>query len=800
MTAVPEAPVARGLTDAEVAERRRNGQTNDVPLRPSRTFGQIVRANVFTRFNALLGGLFVVILVAGQANDALFGGVLISNTLIGIIQETRAKRTLDRLAVLSAPRARIRRDGTEQDLDVAEVVLDDVLLLGQGDQVVVDGELLDTFGLEIDESLLTGEADPVAKEPGDEVLSGSFVTAGTGAYRATKVGREAYAVRLAEDARKFTLVRSELYQGIDHIIKVVSWAMVPTGTLLLISQIIAHRDNGIQEIVGGTVAGLVAMVPEGLVLLTSIAFAVSVVRLGRRQVLVQELPAVETLARVDTICLDKTGTLTSGAIRFERIDVCDGQDAGLVAVALATVVGADPDPNPTLRAVADGLTVDSGRWDLVRSVPFSSARKWSAADAADRGTWVLGAPEVVLGPDVAGLAAQVRDEAERGRRVLVLARSRERLVGEALPVGLAPSALVLLDDEVRTEAPDTLRYFADQGVAVKVISGDHPRTVGAIARRAGVDVLGEVVDAEDLPEDPAALGELLDRHTVFGRVKPHQKRAMVGALQEAGHCVAMTGDGVNDVLALKDADIGIAMGSGSPATRAAAQLVLLDGSFSSLPPVVGEGRRVIGNIERVANLFLTKTVYSMLLALAIGVAGWPFPFLPRNLTLIGSLTIGTPGFFLALAPNRKRAEPGFVLRVLRFAAPAGFVAATATFVAYAIARGGEPASTPLARAEARTAATLVLAAIGLLVLLRLSVPLTRWRVILVAAMAGAISLSVALPAGREFFALDLPPATTCAWAALVAALAGTWLLLWVHHSETHAGRYERLLDRIVRVT
>lgn len=788
---------ADGLTAAEVDQRRRHGQTNDVPTRPSRTFGQIVRANVFTRFNALLGGLFVVILVAGQANDALFGGVLIANTLIGIVQESRAKRTLDKLAVLSAPRARVRRDAQEQLLTVDEVVMDDVLLLKAGDQIVVDGDLLESHGLEIDESLLTGEADSVAKESGDDVLSGSFVAAGTGAYRATKVGKDAYAVRLAAEARRFTLVRSELYQGIDRIIRLVSWAMIPTGALLLASQLVAHRDDGIQAVVGGTVAGLVAMVPEGLVLLTSIAFAVSVVRLGRRNVLVQEMPAVETLARVDVICLDKTGTLTTGAITFDSLDVCDGHRRADVIGALSSVVGADPDPNPTLRAVAQGLGDGDTQWSVTDFVPFSSARKWSGSSFGDQGTWVLGAPEVVLEGQLGDLSAAVRKNAEQGRRVLVLASTVRGLAGEALPDGLAAAALVLLDDEIRPEAPDTLRYFAEQGVDVKVISGDHPRTVGAIARRAGVDVSGDVVDGGDLPDDPDELAELVENHSVFGRVKPHQKRAMVGALQQRGRCVAMTGDGVNDVLALKDADIGIAMGSGSSATRAAAQLVLLDGSFASLPPVVAEGRRVIGNIERVANLFLTKTTYSMLLALAIGVAGWPFPFLPRNLTLIGSLTIGAPGFFLALAPNLNRARPGFVARVLRFALPAGTVAATATFVAYALARGNQLVSVPLSRTEARTTATLVLAAIGLLVLLRLSNPLTKWRVILVLAMAGIFALSIGLSSGRKFFALDLPPLVICAWAGGVVVAAWVMLLLWIKHAEHHAKRYERVLTRVV---
>ena len=811
----------RGLDEAQVEDRRARGLTNDVPDRPSRTVGEIVRANVFTRFNALLGGLFVVILVVGESNDALFGGVLIANTLIGVVQELRAKRSLDRLAVLSAPHAVVQRraDGdrvVERELTVRDVVLDDVLVLRPGDQVVVDGELLDSSGLEVDESLLTGEADPVSKQPGDEVLSGSFVAAGTGRYRATRVGHAAYAVRLAEEARKFTLVHSELYLGVDRIIRLVSFAMVPTAVLLISSQLLSH--NGLKDAVAGAVAGLVGMVPEGLVLLTSIAFAMSVVRLGRRRVLVQELPAVETLARVDVVCLDKTGTLTEGAIALQGTEVLDHADPAEVAAALAALVAVDPNPNATLQAIREGGG-DPGGWHASAVVAFSSARKWSAAHFDGRGTWVLGGPDVVLsnvaradtvGQTVAGhdsptgpgadavrtkVTSAVHRHAAEGRRVLVLATTPGGLTGEALPDALTARALVLLDDDVRAEAPGTLRYFADQGVAVKVISGDQPHTVAAIARRAGLDSWGEGVDGRTLPTDPDELGEVVEAHAVFGGVSPQQKQAMVAALQRRGHCVAMTGDGVNDVLALKDADIGIAMGSGSSAARAAAQLVLLDGSFAALPPVVAEGRRVINNIERVANLFLTKTVYSMLLALAIGIAGWPFPFLPRHVTLIGSLTIGAPGFFLALAPNNRRSSPGFVVRVLRFALPAGTLAATATLLAYGFARWHRHLPT----VQARTTAALVVASVGLLVLLRLAWPLTRWRALLVAAMAGLLTLAVALPFSRTFFRLRLPPLDVCAMSAMVVAITEVGLRGWLAHARNHAAAYERRLSRLIRV-
>lgn len=766
-----------GLTAGEVADRRARGLGNDVPAAPTRTVPQILRANVLTRFNALLGGLLVVILIVGPLNDALFGFVLVANALIGILQEWRAKQTLDRLAIVSAPKARVLRDGVPAEVGVGEVVLDDVLVLRPGDQVVVDADVIEAQGLEVDESLLTGESDPQHKAPGDGVLSGSFVAAGSGHVVATKVGAEAYAVKLAEEARRFTLASSELRNGIDQIIKYVSWAMLPTAVLLLFSQLRAH--DGLSEALASTVGGVVAMVPEGLVLLTSVAFAASVVRLGRQQVLVQELPAVETLARVDVICLDKTGTITAGDIAFTDLEVLGDAAASTVASALAGLAASDPNPNATLAAIGRAPVVARAAaedtWDARLAVPFSSARKWSGSDFAAHGTWMLGAPEVLLG-DATGevvdrCRARVQELAGQGRRVVLLSRTDTRLAGDELPAGLVPQALVLLADQVRPDAAETLAYFVAQDVRVKVISGDNPTTVAAVAREAGVPDVGEGYDGRDLPEDEAALADVLDAHHVFGRIQPHQKRSMVKALQAKGHVVAMTGDGVNDVLALKDADIGIAMGSGSSASRAAAQIVLLDGRFATLPGVVAEGRRVINNIQRVANLFLTKTTYSMLLALSVGVIGFAFPFLPRHLTLVGSLTIGIPAFFLALAPNHNRARSGFVPRVLRFAVPAGTLAAIVTLISYAIAHANDAVSLD----QARTVATLTLVSTGLCILVRLAQPFDAWRKALVLWMIGLFVAVLLLPPARAFFALELPPAYLY---AVAAALVVAQELVW----------------------
>jgi cation-transporting ATPase E len=748
---------ARGLRAEEVAERVARGAVNDVPAAPTRTVGQILRANIFTRFNALLGAMLVLILVVGPIQDALFGLVLIANAAIGIVQELRAKRTLDRLTLLSAPRARVVRDGEIHEVVPGELVLDDVLVLEPGDQVVVDGEVLASAGLELDESLLTGESEPVVKDVGDGALSGSFVAAGTGRYRATSVGIDAYAARIAQDARRFTLTGSELRSGIDRILRYVTWAIVPTAALLFVSQLRTH--DGWREAMSGAVAGTVAMVPEGLVLLTSIAFSVAVVRLARQRVLVQELPAVEGLARVDVLCIDKTGTLTEGSLSVESVERLEGDvDPSPVLAALGA---ADPAPNATLRAIAQAAG-DAPSWPVLATVPFSSARKWSGADFGGHGAWALGAPEVLT--DDRAVRERADADAAQGKRVVVLARARS-LDAAATPEA-TPVALVVLADRVRPDAAATLRYFADQEVAVKVISGDAPSTVGAIASSLGLPGAADPVDARELAD--ADLPAAIEAHAVFGRVTPQQKRAMVGALQAAGHTVAMTGDGVNDALALKDADIGVAMGSGADATRAVAQVVLLDATFDALPNVVAEGRRVLGNIERTANLYLNKTVYAMLLSLAVGVAGVVFPFLPRHLTLIGTLTIGVPSFFLALAPSAQRFRPGFVRRVLRFTIPTGVLAATATFLGYRLA-ANEPGVTTL---QAQTTAVMTLTWVGLLVLSIVAAPLNRWRLALVWAMGVAAVLAFVLPVTQSFFALDPPPATV--WLASIGIAALTW--------------------------
>lgn len=734
----------RGLTSAQVAERVALGQVNDVSRPSSRSISAIVRANVLTLFNGVIGVLWVLIMIFGEWQDGLFGLVIVANAGIGIIQEFRAKRTLDRLAIVNEAPVTVHRDGSAVEIPPRQVVLGDLVLLSPGDQLLVDGETTDTDGLEIDESLLTGEADPVHKQPGDEVLSGSFVVAGRGSYVATRVGGDAYAARLVAEASAFTLAHSELRAGIARFIKYVTWLVIPIGALLTWSQV--SRRTGIGEAVTGTVAGIVTMIPEGLVLMTSIAFAVGVIRLGRRRCLVQELPAIEILSRVDTLCLDKTGTLTSGGM--ELGEVRSLRDDLPVHEALAALANLDPTPNPTALAIQTRYP-DSPGWTPTAKVPFSSARKWSGAEFGTHGGWVLGAPDVLLPP---GTPAYVEAGAlaATGLRVLALGRVASLLDPDELGT-VEAAAIVVLKQRIRPEAAATLAYFAEQGVTVKVISGDNPESVSAIVTALGIPAGEHAVDARTLPEDdPEKLAEIMEANTVFGRVSPHQKRLFVGALQSRGHIVAMTGDGVNDVLALKDADLGVAMGSGSGATRAVAQIVLMNDDFASLPSVVGEGRRVLANIERVAGLFLTKTFYAIVLSLLTGVIGLAFPFAPRHSTLINALTIGIPAFFLALAPSNERARSGFVPRVLQLAIPAGVICAAAVYLSYWLAQSGADTLE-----QSRTSAVITLFVAAWWVLALIARPYVWWRIALVASMAGLFALTLAIPLTREFFALTL---------------------------------------------
>ncbi|AYA25309.1 HAD-IC family P-type ATPase [Rhodococcus rhodochrous] len=797
-----EAPVlapdhaANGLSTEQVAERVARGLTNDVPDRASRSVKDIVRANVFTRINAILGVLLLIVLATGSIIDGMFGLLIIANSSIGIIQEVRAKRTLDKLAIVSQTKPVVRRDGAAAPIVPREVVLDDLIELGPGDQLVVDGEVVEAQGLELDESLLTGESDPVHKVPGSTVMSGSFVASGSGSYRATKVGRDAYAARLAEEASKFTLVKSELNAGINKILRFITYLMIPAGLLIIYNQLFSSGES-LGPALSGMVAALVPMVPEGLVLMTSIAFAVGVVRLGRRQCLVQELPAIEGLARVDVVCADKTGTLTENGMRLSDLEAVDGSDLDEARAALAALAADDPRPNASVLAIAEAFPTAPGWGEPTAVAPFSSAKKWSGQSYGIHGNWLLGAPDVLLDPGT-DAARRAEELGSNGLRVLLLARSDRPVDDELAPGTVTPAALVVLEQRVRPDAKPTLEYFAGQQVDVKVISGDNAIAVGAVASSLGLPGSASPIDARSLPEGGNELADVVEGSTTFGRVRPDQKRAMVGALQSRGHTVAMTGDGVNDVLALKDADIGVAMGSGSPATRAVAQIVLLDNKFATLPYVVAEGRRVIGNIERVSNLFLTKTVYSVLLAFLVGVSGvlsqvfdfepLPYPFLPRHVTIAAWFTIGIPAFLLSLAPNNERARSGFVSRVMRLAIPSGVVVGVATFVCYVLVYGG-PEQTEQQKIQAGTSALITLLIIALWVLAVVARPYQWWKIVLLAGSVLGYVILFSVPFTREFFALD-PSNVGYTTIAVTCGLIGVVLVeaLWWVSGRLHGER------------
>lgn len=784
--AVDRATPPGGLSTAEARDRAERGLSNRVAAPTSRSLVEILKANLLTRFNALLGSLLIVVLVIGPLQDAVFGIILAANALIGIGQELRSKLTLDRLAIVAAPRATVVRDGAPLTIPVAEVVQGDLLRLSAGDQVIVDGTVESDEPIEVNESLLSGEATPISKRHGDPLLAGSFVSAGNGLYLATAVGEASYARRLTFEARRFQMVRSELMRGINSILRVVTWVIVPTAALLVVSQL--RASPSLVDAVRGSVAGVITLVPEGLVLLTSASLALAVVRLGRRNVLVQQLPAVEMLARTDVVCLDKTGTLTDPELTVSGVEPLSGRDDW--RSALGALAHADPQPNPSMRAIAAANPAPAG-WVVVSTVPFSSGRKWSAARFQERGWWILGAPDVLTtGTQDAELSGRVESLSASGHRGLLLARADE-VAPAGVIRGLEAVALVSLAERIKPSAAATVKHLRDQGVAIKLISGDHPATVAAVAAQVGL-ASTPAVDGRALPRSGSALVDLVEHTAVFGRVSPEQKRALIQALKAAGHTVAMVGDGVNDVLALKEADLGIAMAGGSSAARAVAACILLDGSFDGLPSVLAEGRRVIGNVERLASLFFTKTVYAFLLAIAVGVAMMPFPFLPRQLTLISAFTIGIPSVFLALAPSFQPSHSGFLRRVLRFAVPAGLVAAAGTFAAYAMAvnEPGIPIN------EERTVATLVIAAIGLWILARLARPLNGARRALVVAMVAGLVVALLVPAVRRFFDLDFPgpivffAATGIVSLALLTLEAGDRLLPLVaggHVDDEHIG-------------
>ena len=805
---------ATGLTPKEVVQRIESGQSNAVKTSTSRSVQDIVRANVFTLFNGIIFAAMVLVLITGSWRDAVFGFVIIINTGIGIVTELRAKRTLDRLSILVASEFLVHRDGRDVEVPHNEIVLDDLLWIRAGEQVPADGQIIQTWGLELDESMLTGESRTVRHKVGEQVYSGATAVSGMALVKVNAVGSHSYAATLTAQAKVYKKTVSDLNKGINTILKFMTFLVVPLCILLILSQI--HTVGGWgtalstgewRQAVVSAVAGVVGMIPEGLVLLTSLNFAVAAMRLARHNTLVQELESVETLARVDALNLDKTGTITDGGIAFNRLVMLDSANAAAEQAATQALYDCcnEEQPNGTGQAVLAGLKAQGYGAGAVESrVPFSSARKWSAVRKSGE-TWYMGAPEVIISAlegDYSSVLQRVNEYANDGNRVLLVAWStaplspRSGLRGAVEGANVSddpqldpkaePVALVLCSEKIREDAERTLAWFREQGVRCRVISGDNPVTVGAIARR--VKLTGDhepvAMDARELPEDVNELARVLENVDVLGRVLPDQKKAIVQALHTQNHVVAMTGDGVNDALAIKEADLGIAMGNAAPATKAVAQVVLVDSKFSHLPDVVARGRQVMANMERVASLFLVKTVYSALISLGVVLTQIPYPYLPRHITYIGALTIGMPAFILALAPNTRRYIPGFLKRVVTFALPGGIATALSVLLAswtLPNVMGWDVVNNDADLSALRATSAIILFLMGVFVLARVARPLNSWRGALVAGFAAAGIIGAFIPFVANFFALILPTGT--ALVATLIALGGAAMIfvicLWL---------------------
>lgn len=655
-----------GLTEEEVKSRKEQGLTNRKTEKASRSVGEILRGNILTLFNMINFVMAVLILSVRSYRDLLFMGVIISNIVIGIVQELRAKRTVEKLSLIAASKVKVYRNGKKIKIELWDIVMDDIMELGSGNQICADAIVVDGE-CEVDESLLTGESDPVLKRNGDTILSGSFVIMGNVKAKVIHVGKDNYANNLVSQAKKIKQVKSELMTSVKSIIKTVSFFIIPIGIMMFYNQIVVVGQP-YERAVTSAAGAMIAMIPEGLVLLTSLVFAVSIIRLGKEKTLVQELYCIEALARVDVLCLDKTGTITEGKMEVEEIiPLCYGS----YEEAMEAFVASMEDNNPTFEAMKARFT-NGTNWKMTYKIPFSSANKWSLVSFEEKGSYILGATEFILGKRSEVYQEKLSFYAKKGYRVLLFAHSPYEADTQALPNQIEPMAFILISDVIRSDAKQTLQYFKEQGVEIKVISGDNPITVSNVAKKAGLDHANEYVDATTLVEKED-IDNAVKNYTVFGRVTPSQKLELVKALKEQGHTVAMTGDGVNDVLAFKEADCSIAMESGSDVARKTAQLVLLDSNFSAMPKIVAEGRRSINNIQRSASLFLVKTVYSFLLALIFMLIHTEYPFQPIQSTFMSSIAVGIPSFLLALEPNFNRVKGNFLRNVFATALPGGFL-------------------------------------------------------------------------------------------------------------------------------
>ncbi len=723
---------ATGLTDAQVSSRKRQGLINIATAQTGKSETQIVLEHCFTYFNLVFLGLAVILAIAGSSiKNMTFLVIVVVNTVIGIVQQIRARRAVDKLTLVSAQQVQALRDGTWKSIRWDLLVKDDLVCFSAGDQICADGMVIDGT-MQVNESLLTGEDDAVRKTGGAEVLSGSFVVSGSATVQLTGVGDSAFASRLAQEAKKDPQAsKSEMMRSLDKLIRVMGIMLIPVG-LILFYQEFYVLQLGLKSSAEQTVAALVGMIPEGLYLLTSVAVAVSAMKLTRERVLVQDMNCIEALARVDVLCVDKTGTITEPVMKVEQIIPMDGTDTGFAEQILTALYGSREPDNDTARALHNRFSGESP-WQCSRYIPFDSGYKWCGGVFPGQGSFLVGAPERIMVASYNVIRENMEYWSARGYRVLLVAHHKDALEqGKPAPQGATPLALVLLTNAIRANAPETFRYFAQQGVTVKVISGDSPLTVSQVAKRAGISGAESCIDTTTLTtEEEIALAS--ETCTVFGRVTPEMKKRLILAMKKKGHTVAMTGDGVNDVLAMKQADCGVAMASGARATSQVARLVLTDSDFAAMPGIVAEGRRVINNIQRTATLFLVKNVFSLGLALICMLTGWAYPIQPFHMSIVAALTIGVPGFFLAMEPNYERVQGRFLPTVLRRALPGGLTNIVAVFSAYLMMQVyGLPAT------DTATVCTATLALVGMMVLFGVSRPFDRFRKVIWGAMVAAL--------------------------------------------------------------
>lgn len=731
----------KGLSTKEVKQRINKGKVNYDTTTPSKSIKQILIENTCTLFNFINLILGVAIIVVGSYKNLLFLGVVICNTLISTIQEIRAKRIVDKLSVISSSKAKVVRDGKEKEIHINSIVLDDLIIYELGNQVVADSKILDG-ACEVNESFITGEAKTIYKKEGDTLLSGSFIVSGNVKAKVIHVGLDNYTSIISRDAKKMKKeINSEIMRSLNKIVKYVSIALVPIGILLLLRQF-AIEGNTTQNAVVTVVAAVVGMIPEGLILLVSTVLAISVIRLSKYKVLVQDLYCIETLARVDTLCLDKTGTITEGKMEINDVIPLNNNDINKIDEMLEAISTNLNDKNPTFMALNEKYGNDS-KVKSINNIPFSSERKFSGI-VLEKESYIIGAPEFVLGKEIDNYKNKI-DELSNENRVLALIKT-SHIKNNEIPNKKDVLALILIRDKVRKEAANTLAYFMNNDVELKVISGDSVNTVATVAKNVGIDVKG-VFDARLINEE-TDLNLIVEENNIFGRVKPEQKKMIISALKSNGHVVAMTGDGVNDVLALKESDCGIAMNEGSDAARNVAELVLLDSNFDSMPEVVKEGRRTINNVERSATLFLSKTIYASLLALLFLFINYTYPFIPIQLTLINSLTIGIPAFILALEPNKSRVKGKFFINVISKAIPSGITTVVnillLVFFASLINVPNEQTS---------TIAVIITAYTAILLIYRISKPLNLLRKLLLVLLSGIFLLAILTPLGRKIFSL-----------------------------------------------